>query len=98
MKKDLVCCACGEGTGGCTDPRSHFCCSPLDPRTNIGGRCYVQNWPKPSENYDRYDRVFKNQCPDAYSWQFDDNQSTYQCVDGDYEMIFCPNNRIEEEE
>ena len=41
MKKDLVCCACGEGTNGCMDPRSHFCCSPLDPRPNIGGKCYV---------------------------------------------------------
>lgn len=41
MKKDLVCCACGEGTGGCTDPNSHYCCSPLDPRSGIGGRCYV---------------------------------------------------------
>ncbi len=62
MKRDLVCCACGAGTGGCTDPNSHFCCSPLDPRPNIGGKCYVQNWPKPSEFFDRYDHVFKNQC------------------------------------
>jgi hypothetical protein len=29
MKRDLVCCACGEGTGGCTDPSSHFCCHHL---------------------------------------------------------------------
>ena len=32
MKQDLVCCACGAGTNGCTDPNSHYCCSPLDPR------------------------------------------------------------------
>lgn len=90
MKRDLVCCACGAGNGGCQDPRSHYCCSPLDPRSNIGGRCYVQNWPKPSQFFDRYDRVFKNQCPDAYSWQFDDVSSTYQCVDADYSIKFCP--------
>lgn len=48
MKKDLVCCACGEGTGGCIDPKSHYCCSPLDPRQGIGGRCFVETWPKPS--------------------------------------------------
>jgi hypothetical protein len=41
MKRDLVCCACGEGNGGCQDPRSHFCCSPHDKRAGIGGRCYV---------------------------------------------------------
>ena len=88
MKRDLVCCACGEGTGGCTDPNSHFCCSPIDPREGIGGRCYVENWPKPSQFFDRYDRVFKNQCEEAYSWQFDDMSSTYQCIDADYQIEF----------
>ncbi len=90
MKRDLVCCACGPGTGGCEDPRSHYCCSPIDPRQGIGGRCHVQDWPKPSQYFDRYDKVFKNQCGDAYSWQFDDISSTYQCVDADYSIKFCP--------
>jgi hypothetical protein len=90
MKRDLVCCACGAGTGGCQDPNSHFCCSPLDPRSGIGIKCYVQNWPKPSSNFDKYDHVFKNHYPDAYSWQFDDMQSTYQCLDADYDTFFCP--------
>jgi hypothetical protein len=27
--KDVVCCACGDGRGGCeVDPNFHFCCSP----------------------------------------------------------------------
>lgn len=86
----MVCCACGDGNNGCPDPRSHFCCSPLDKRPNIGGKCYVEQWPKPSENFDRYDHVFKNQCHEAYSWQFDDISSTYQCIDGDYLIEFCP--------
>ena len=89
MKRDLVCCACGEGTGGCTDPVSHYCCSPLDPREGIGGRCYVENWPKPSAYFSRYDKVFKDQCGEAYSWQFDDISSTYQCIDADYQIQFC---------
>lgn len=90
MKKDLVCCACGPNNGGCTDSRSHYCCSPIDPRQNLGGKCYVEQWPKPSSNFDRYDLVFKSQCPDAYSWQFDDMQSTYQCKDADYDVVWCP--------
>jgi hypothetical protein len=36
----------------------------------------------------RYDRVFKNSCPDAYSWQFDDLNSTYQCSNSNYTIIF----------
>jgi hypothetical protein len=109
--KDLVCCACGDGRGGCeVDPNSHFCCSPYVPhRPNWGGRCYNEDWPKPSRNFIEsiesnptlmqrfrdlkldvnYASIFKVGCPDAYSWQFDDFQSTYQCRDADYTVIFC---------
>ena len=37
---------------------------------------------------ENYASVFKNQAPDAYSWQFDDEQSTYQCKGADYEIEF----------
>jgi len=86
---DLVCCACGPNNGGCHDPRSHYCCSPYnhDPAEK-GGKCYVESWPLASTGQ-RYDQVFKFQCPDAYSWQFDDQQSTYQCIDADYDIDFC---------
>jgi hypothetical protein len=38
----------------------------------------------------RYDTIFKAPCPDAYSWQFDDMNSTYQCVNADYTVILEP--------
>jgi len=89
--KNLVCCACGEGTGGCADANSQFCCSPhnLPSPNEKGGKCHVEHWPLASDGQ-KYDEVFKNQCPEAYSWQFDDHQSTYQCVGADYIITFCP--------
>lgn len=90
-KNDLVCCACGPNApGGCYNKNSRYCCSPFDQTAVKGGVCHVENWPKPSSLSDRYDKVFKDQCPDAYSWQFDDHSSTYQCVDADYYIDFCP--------
>lgn len=34
--------------------------------------------------------LFKSWAPDAYSWQFDDLQSTYTCANADYRLTFCP--------
>lgn len=45
-KKALVCCDCVSG--GCPDSWSKYCCSPISPLKNSGGKCYVENWPKPS--------------------------------------------------
>ena len=45
-----------------------------------GGKCYVEQWPRSTQNT-RYDEVFKSQCPDAYSWQFDDFASKIQLLD-----------------
>ncbi|KAL0490400.1 glucan endo-beta-glucosidase [Acrasis kona] len=110
--KDLVCCACGDGHGGCeVDPNSNFCCSPYikGSHPNWGGRCYHEDWPKPNPDFVRrvnqnpelmkkfreinqdvnYASIFKVGCQDAYSWQFDDFQSTYQCRDADYTIFFC---------
>ncbi|KAL2645299.1 hypothetical protein R1flu_012886 [Riccia fluitans] len=40
-------------------------------------------------------RVFKNACPDAYSYNFDDATSVYACPTGtNYEVIFCPSNGL----
>jgi hypothetical protein len=89
--KSLVCCACDCGPNcGCDNPACRFGCSPFDPNpANRGGKCYVESWPRASDGQ-RYDRVFKDQWPTAYSWQFDDEQSTYQCRDADYRITFCP--------
>ncbi|KAG6555215.1 hypothetical protein Mapa_003255 [Marchantia paleacea] len=36
-------------------------------------------------------RQFKAACPDAYSYNFDDESSTFTCATGsDYEVVFCP--------
>ncbi|KAI9005216.1 thaumatin [Gaertneriomyces semiglobifer] len=93
-----VSCSCDCGPDcGCTNPASKFCCSPFnnDPK-EVGGKCFVEQWPVSTSPGAgsvfpaRYDEVFKSQCPDAYSWQFDDHQSTYQCLTANYRVTFCP--------
>ncbi|KND02008.1 uncharacterized protein SPPG_09028 [Spizellomyces punctatus DAOM BR117] len=94
----LVSCSCDCGPNcGCQDPRSKHCCSPYNNDPNErGGKCRVEEWPLStspgagSAFPARYDQVFKNQCPDAYSWQFDDHKSTYQCFTANYRVTFCP--------
>ncbi|XVE76096.1 hypothetical protein DITRI_Ditri12bG0145700 [Diplodiscus trichospermus] len=38
-----------------------------------------------------YSRIFKNQCPQAYSYAYDDPSSTFSCTGGpNYLITFCP--------
>ncbi|PUZ69377.1 hypothetical protein GQ55_2G103300 [Panicum hallii var. hallii] len=38
-----------------------------------------------------YSRLFKAQCPQAYSYAYDDGSSTFTCNGGvDYQVTFCP--------
>lgn len=38
-----------------------------------------------------YSRTFKNLCPDAYSYAYDDQSSTFTCNTGtNYDITFCP--------
>ncbi|XP_010929479.2 pathogenesis-related thaumatin-like protein 3.5 [Elaeis guineensis] len=39
-----------------------------------------------------YSSIFKNACPRAYSYAFDDGTSTFTCKAYDYTIIFCPVN------
>ncbi|RUS19945.1 thaumatin [Endogone sp. FLAS-F59071] len=90
--RDLVCCSCDCGPNcGCDNAACKYGCSPVS--TLSGGKCHVEDWPAPSTTQyaSQYNLVFKNQCPNAYSWQFDDFSSTYQCVEADYQITFCPN-------
>lgn len=91
-QKSNVCCSCDCGPNcGCTDPRSTHCCSPFGPKYPEKQVCRVENWPKPDSPYPSYEKVFKDQCPDAYSWQFDDLSSTFQCdTKPNYKIVFCP--------
>ncbi|CAF2824740.1 unnamed protein product [Rotaria sp. Silwood2] len=66
--RSLVCCSCD----------GNYCVSPHD-KVKPGRKCYVEQWPRSTQNT-RYDEVFKSQCPDAYSWQFDDLASENTCT------------------
>jgi len=48
-----------------------------------------QNIP-PGSSECSYAKVFSKQCPQAYSWQFNDQESTFQCINPDYKITFCP--------
>ncbi|KAI7855250.1 thaumatin [Circinella umbellata] len=37
-----------------------------------------------------YSKAVKAACPDAYSYAYDDQSSTYTCQSDKYEIIFCP--------
>ncbi|CAI9095196.1 OLC1v1031080C2 [Oldenlandia corymbosa var. corymbosa] len=37
-----------------------------------------------------YSKIFKNQCPQAYSYAFDDATSTFSCIGSVYTITFCP--------
>ncbi|CAH9136864.1 unnamed protein product [Cuscuta epithymum] len=38
-----------------------------------------------------YSKIFKNACPSAYSYAFDDGTSTFTCKADQYQITFCPN-------
>ncbi|TVU39457.1 hypothetical protein EJB05_12877, partial [Eragrostis curvula] len=38
----------------------------------------------------RYSQFFKDNCPQAYSYAFDDKSSTYTCSGASYDIVFCP--------
>lgn len=92
----LVCCECDCGPNcGCDDGTNAACkygCSPLHPTNppfNYAwqGVCDSSQWPQSSLGIS-YPEVFKKPCPDAYSWQFDDHNSTYQCHRPNYKLTF----------
>lgn len=39
----------------------------------------------------KYSKIFKDQCPQAYSYAYDDRTSTFSCTGGpNYDITFCP--------
>lgn len=89
-----------------SDNTSQFGCSPYNlssgPHKDYYQKrtCWDSDWPPLSkawcdkegipDKYCSYAHIFKMDCPDAYSWQFDDLHSTYQANKGDYYVEFCP--------
>jgi hypothetical protein len=61
----------------------------VSPHDNVtpGRKCYVEQWPRSTQNT-RYDEVFKSQCPDAYSWQFDDFATMNRNIHFDIVFLF----------
>jgi hypothetical protein len=56
--------------------------------------CYDEKKPKPLNGFGggkSYSEIFKSICPLAYSWQFNDGESTFQCTGDDitYVVEFC---------
>ncbi|KOM54451.1 hypothetical protein LR48_Vigan10g034300 [Vigna angularis] len=39
----------------------------------------------------KYSRIFKNACPKAYSYAYDDPTSLFTCSNVNYLITFCPN-------
>nr|CAD1843927.1 unnamed protein product [Ananas comosus var. bracteatus] len=38
-----------------------------------------------------YSQFFKNACPQAYSYAYDDSSSTFTCTGANYLITYCPN-------
>lgn len=58
--------------------------------------CYLKDYPivtdpRSGEKVDlsSVPKAFKKRNPQAYSWQFDDQSSTFQCNYADYKVTFC---------
>ena len=55
---------------------------------------HMPDWPLSfSQGFEgiHYAKIYKNNAPYAYSWQFNDMQATYQCKNADYRIVFCQN-------
>ncbi|XP_044020752.1 thaumatin-like protein 1b [Aphidius gifuensis] len=61
-----------------------YCCAGAH---NKPETCRSTDWPQD------YPKMFKDQCPDAYSYAYDDHKSTFTCKgnpDTSYDIVFCP--------
>ncbi|CAK7334259.1 unnamed protein product [Dovyalis caffra] len=67
--------ACKSACDAFGDPK--YCCS---------GAYATPDTCKPSS----YSQFFKNACPRAYSYAYDDGTSTFTCAGADYVITFCP--------
>lgn len=59
-----------------------YCCRGAFNRPQT---CRSSHWPV------NFPKFFKDRCPDAYSYAYDDVKSTFTCTAGaDYEVVLCP--------
>ena len=57
-----------------------YCCAGAHDKPQT---CQSHMWPKD------YPKIFKTNCPDAYSYAYDDHKSTFLCKRTDYTIEFC---------
>ncbi|KAI4366313.1 hypothetical protein MLD38_022202 [Melastoma candidum] len=77
----------GEGAGGAVVACRSACEAYGNPEYCCSGEYSSPATCKPSS----YSEVFKNACPKAYSYAYDDQTSTFTCTSGaDYVITFCP--------
>lgn len=75
----------GEGADECVACKS-ACEAFGDPRYCCSGAYATPDTCKPTD----YSEFFKNSCPRAYSYAYDDGTSTFTCASADYVITFCP--------
>ena len=78
----------GIGCADANDPNYVNPCSGVWPLPDSAWCSKVKE--KVPSSFCTYNGIYENQCPHAYSWQFNDSTSTYQCINPDYKITFCP--------
>jgi hypothetical protein len=77
-------------SGSCYSPGATATCCGC-PSWSPPGACKATNpkWASPSKP-ETYAKLFKDACPNGYSFPYDDQTSTYTCHGDDYVITFCP--------
>ncbi|KAJ0027545.1 hypothetical protein Pint_35760 [Pistacia integerrima] len=76
-----------KGSGGSVIACKSACEAFNQPQYCCTGSYHSSNICKPTN----YSMIFKKQCPDAYSYAYDDNTSLLSCTGGaNYVITFCP--------
>ncbi|XP_002979720.2 pathogenesis-related protein 5 isoform X1 [Selaginella moellendorffii] len=73
------------GTGNVVGCRS-ACDAFKEPQYCCTGENALPTTCKPTD----YSKAFKQSCPNAYSYAYDDLSSTFTCMGGRYTIVFCP--------
>ncbi|KAF5189272.1 Thaumatin-like protein [Thalictrum thalictroides] len=80
-----------KGSRGNTVGCKSACLAFNQPQYCCTGAFNNPNICKPTD----YSRIFKNACPQAYSYAYDDASSTFTCAAGaNYAITFCPANSM----
>nr|GMD96287.1 pathogenesis-related protein 5-like [Ipomoea batatas] len=74
-----------------TDSGSVVACKSACAQFNTPEYCCTGDHKTPATcSPTQYSQIFKNACPKAYSYAYDDASSTFTCAGSDYLITFCP--------